>query len=230
MFAQNRKFEDQARTAGFTLIELMIAMVLSLFIIGGTIQIFISGKAAYNETQRFGQLQSDIRFISDIMTRDIRGATGLGPVQPPTFEFDPSQPDVTLFPTAGAGFSGLTLSRIAGDDNDVDCRGIPRDGDGSMFISYRFHAGALQCWSRGDVFDATATLDSNNDYVDLLQNVTAFSVVPLNSQSQILAGSNWTDAVAIRVSLTLRSTPTSAHDISFIVALRNIVLRRYTAS
>ena len=244
MLANGRTYGDPSTSAGFTLVELMLAMVLSLFIIGGTIQIFISGKAAYNETQRFGALQSDIRFISDIITRDIRGSEAIGPVQPPTTEFDSSLADVSLFPTtAGGEFSGLTLRRSANDPNDVDCRGRPRDIDRIMFISYRFAPpdpdgpgfGTLQCWSRGDSTDVDATLDSDNDYVDLLENVTAFSVTPLranpvNSQLEILPGSNWTDAVAIRVSLTLRSAAAATHDISFIVALRNRVLPRYTAS
>lgn len=59
---------------GFTLIELMVAMVLSLFLMGGVILMYFSSKAAYLDSNQMSRLQENIRFASDYMVRDIRNA------------------------------------------------------------------------------------------------------------------------------------------------------------
>lgn len=57
---------------GFTLIELMVALVLSLFLMGGVILMYFSSKAAYIDSNQMARLQENIRFASDYMVRDIR--------------------------------------------------------------------------------------------------------------------------------------------------------------
>ena len=57
---------------GVTLVELLIALTLGIVVLGGGIQIFISGQQAYNEAQRFNRLQSDLSLISDLLASDIR--------------------------------------------------------------------------------------------------------------------------------------------------------------
>lgn len=59
---------------GFTLIELMVAMVVSLFLIGGVVLMYASTKAAYTDSDRMARLQENIRFASDYLVRDIRNA------------------------------------------------------------------------------------------------------------------------------------------------------------
>lgn len=60
--------------SGFTLVELMIALVLSLFLIGGAILISTSGKATYADSEQLSRAQESIRFASDFLIRDIRNA------------------------------------------------------------------------------------------------------------------------------------------------------------
>jgi type IV pilus assembly protein PilW len=57
---------------GLTLVELMIAMILGLFLIGGLLQIFISSKQTYRMQEALSRLQENGRFAIDFMTRDIR--------------------------------------------------------------------------------------------------------------------------------------------------------------
>lgn len=59
---------------GFTLIEMMIAMVISIFLLGGVIQIFLSSKQSYRVGEDASRLQENGRFAMDIMARDIRMA------------------------------------------------------------------------------------------------------------------------------------------------------------
>lgn len=62
------------RDAGFTLVELMVALTLSLFLIGGAILINSSSKAAYLDSENLSRTQESMRFASDFLIRDIRNA------------------------------------------------------------------------------------------------------------------------------------------------------------
>lgn len=59
---------------GFTLIELMVALVLALFLVGGVILMYSSSKAAFLDSEQLSRLQENIRFASDYMVRDVRNA------------------------------------------------------------------------------------------------------------------------------------------------------------
>lgn len=60
--------------SGFTLIELMVAMALSLFLVGGVILMYISTQAAYTDSNQLSRMQENVRFASDYLVRDIRNA------------------------------------------------------------------------------------------------------------------------------------------------------------
>ncbi len=59
---------------GFTLVELMIAVALGAFLIGGIVLMFSSTKASSLDAERLARMQENIRFASDLMIRDIRNA------------------------------------------------------------------------------------------------------------------------------------------------------------
>lgn len=59
---------------GLTLIEIMIALLLGAFILGGVMQVFISTKQTYRVQEALSRLQENGRFAIDVMGRDIRMA------------------------------------------------------------------------------------------------------------------------------------------------------------
>lgn len=63
-----------SKARGFTLVELMIALAISLFLIGGVVLIQSSSRASSIEAERLSRLQENIRFTSDLLVRDIRNA------------------------------------------------------------------------------------------------------------------------------------------------------------
>ncbi len=63
---------------GLTLVELMIAMLLGLFLLGGILQIFISSRHTYTMQEGLSRLQENGRFAIDFMARDIRLAGYVG--------------------------------------------------------------------------------------------------------------------------------------------------------
>jgi type IV pilus assembly protein PilW len=62
------------RMIGFTLIELMIAMTISMVLLGGVIQVFISSKQAYRLQESQARMQENARFIFAVLSNSIRQA------------------------------------------------------------------------------------------------------------------------------------------------------------
>ncbi len=66
------------RAAGFTLVEIMVAMVISLVILGGAITVLVQNQRNYRENDDFGRLQENARFAMDLITGDLRMAGFMG--------------------------------------------------------------------------------------------------------------------------------------------------------
>jgi type IV pilus assembly protein PilW len=72
---------------GMTLIEIMIALLVGLFLLGGIYQIFISTKHSYRMQENLGRLQESGRIAMELITKDLRlvgfqGCPGMASVPP----------------------------------------------------------------------------------------------------------------------------------------------------
>lgn len=59
---------------GFSLVELMVAIVISLFLIGGMIQVYLSNKTTYRFGDALSRLQENGRFALEYLSTEIRMA------------------------------------------------------------------------------------------------------------------------------------------------------------
>jgi type IV pilus assembly protein PilW len=71
-----RGLSGRQRVRGFSMIELMTAMLLSLLLIAATVSVFVSNKRAYSATEGLGRIQESARIAFELMSRDIREAGG----------------------------------------------------------------------------------------------------------------------------------------------------------
>jgi len=62
------------KTKGLTLMELLIAMVIGLMLLGGAITMFMNNKVIYKQVNEVGRMQENARFALEMLTRDIRMA------------------------------------------------------------------------------------------------------------------------------------------------------------
>lgn len=62
------------RQQGFSLVELMIAMVLGLLLMAGVLQTFLSSKQTYSTNNALARVQESGRFAMEFLTNDIRNA------------------------------------------------------------------------------------------------------------------------------------------------------------
>ena len=63
-------------SAGFSLIELMTALLLSVLLLVASISLFVGNKRVYASTEGLGRLQENARIAFELMSRDIREAGG----------------------------------------------------------------------------------------------------------------------------------------------------------
>ena len=59
---------------GISMVEILVALVISLFLLGGIVQVYIGNKASYTFTDNIGRIQENGRFAMDTLTQDLRMA------------------------------------------------------------------------------------------------------------------------------------------------------------
>jgi len=89
-----------AQQKGLSLVEILVAMVISIFLLGGVIQVYVGNKATYNFSEAISRIQENGRFAMDIINRDLRmaGFWGCATFDPTdtsnmTNNLDPGGPD-----------------------------------------------------------------------------------------------------------------------------------------
>lgn len=68
------RLTPQHAQAGFTLVELLVAMVIGLLVMGGATQLFISSQQSYRFQTALADMQDTGRFALDTMARELRQA------------------------------------------------------------------------------------------------------------------------------------------------------------
>jgi type IV pilus assembly protein PilW len=71
-----RAAKSGARMGGFGLIELMIAMVLGLVVMGAAFAVFMSNQSTFRANEGLNRIQENARVAFELMSRDIRAAGG----------------------------------------------------------------------------------------------------------------------------------------------------------
>jgi type IV pilus assembly protein PilW len=71
------KTSSYKNQVGISLIEIMIALLIGVFLIGGLMQMFINSKQTYKLQDTMSRLQENGRFAVDFLVHDMRGSTGI---------------------------------------------------------------------------------------------------------------------------------------------------------
>ena len=92
---------QRKRQAGISLVEILIALVISLFLLGGVIQVYLSNQSAYRFGEAVARIQENGRFSIEVMTQDLRMAGFFGCAL-----FDPEDPEniVNNLDPSGPGY------------------------------------------------------------------------------------------------------------------------------
>ena len=70
---------------GFSIVELMVAMAISLLLLAGVVSIFVSSKSSYETNERLSRIQENGRFALDSIMSDLRASGFVGCARQPTY-------------------------------------------------------------------------------------------------------------------------------------------------
>ena len=71
---KNQRNSEQFQLRGFTLVELMIAMLLGIFLIGAVILTYLASRSAAADAEQLSRMQENVRFATEYIVRDLRNA------------------------------------------------------------------------------------------------------------------------------------------------------------
>lgn len=104
------------RQSGFSLIELMIAMVLGLLVIAAAGSMFFSNRRTYGTTEALNRIQENQRVAYEMMARDIREAGGNPCTNNVVNMLDTSKPGGSFYAGWIDGISGANGTGPNGSD------------------------------------------------------------------------------------------------------------------
>lgn len=225
---------------GFGLIELMIAMAISLIVVLGVAQIFISAKSTYISQNTSAGMQEDARFVLSKMIQEIRmvGMFGcLGTITDASSAGDFNANQITPISWDNTALKLTLVTSDVGGNGGVptwtvvsDCRtgataytGAHTPAAGQLAFPIRRLTYSL---SNGQILMATGTTSAA-----LVSNVSAFNVTfgMATSATDVAASSyssNPTDPTrirSVRLTLTLADPNNRVRNQTFnvVAALRN---------
>ncbi len=103
---------------GFTLIEIMIALLLGAFLIGGVLQIFLNTRQTYRMQENLSRLQENGRFAMEFIGRDLRMADYWGCISSADIE---NKLNASTYDAFSNGITGQENDNGGNDgDNDND--------------------------------------------------------------------------------------------------------------
>lgn len=102
--AQQRRMPFGNRQRGLSLIELMIALTISVFLMLGVFQIFVGSSGTDRVSHAFARVQENGRLALDILSRNIRMAGYQGCIDPATVDMNIIADSP---PSFGASYQGL---------------------------------------------------------------------------------------------------------------------------
>lgn len=91
-------FQSTRYQCGLTLVEILVALVISAFLLAGVIQLFLGSKQTYRSHDGLSRIQENGRFALEAMSRDIRAA-GYYPTTTTTITTTTTSPPTTTTTT-----------------------------------------------------------------------------------------------------------------------------------
>jgi type IV pilus assembly protein PilW len=189
-FTTHRSLYNQT---GMTLIEIMIALLIGAFLIGGVIQIFINSQQTYRMQNNLSRIQENGRFASNLIGRDVRKTSYWGCLTRASGDIAGGNSTITLkaaFATIPTGSCGTVVDKTAAYYTDA-----------TSTITYSINNTALR----------KSTNNQNNDLIEGVENMQILYGEDTNTDNwanyYTTANNvvNWENVVSIRVSLLIIS-------------------------
>ena len=223
----------RSNQAGITIVELMVALAISMFILSGVITVFVANKQNYRVQQNMAAIQDNGRFAIDMLSRNVRmsGYQGVDAFDwvLGTLLNSIDGTDNTAVAGLMADTDTLTVTFQAGDADHADCLGQRLNASDTVVETFSVDAsGNLQCASTvtpdGGVSVTTGPLDlvEGVDSMQVLYGMNTDSDGVANQFVPYVNTLDMNDVLAVRVGLLL-SSPDDNVALDTDIAARNLL-------
>ncbi|HEC19712.1 MAG TPA: prepilin-type N-terminal cleavage/methylation domain-containing protein, partial [Gammaproteobacteria bacterium] len=159
--------------SGFSLVEILVAMTLSLVLLGGTIVIYASSKDSYRLQENIAGMQENARFAIHALRRDLEmaGFPWEQDITPFAVNGDTLIGNIEVTTDGGGNVSDIVTIQYQSDaPSNRDCQGAVI-ADGSLIINqYSINNGELRCLGSGNP-TRPLTLVENIDNLQVLYGI-----------------------------------------------------------
>lgn len=206
---------------GFTLVELMVALAVSLFLLAGVSQVYLSSKQAYRVQDNIARIQESGRLAIGFLSHYLRVAGYRSSLRVSSDQVFTAGANQVVFGTDTTGQPDTVTVNFQSDGTMVDCLGNPvADGFLSRDTFQRSTAGELQCRSQGNAATPTDTVQSLVGGIEDMQityGVNQDSAFPpvaseYMTAAQVTTANAWDNVVSVRVTVLVQSPEDNVAD------------------
>jgi len=206
----------QRRQHGFTLLELMVAITVGLFLLGALLTVQQTNRSAFVSQNQLAQLQDNQRMAMSIMA-DVVQSSGYYPdpnvnvaatILPAAAPFAVSQPITGTYNAAAPGDTLSVRYATASGDGVLNCSGLSNtSGATAVYVNtFSVVAGQLICTMNGTQYVLISGVSNFNVFYGVKTNLAAVgnNVSTYLNASQMTAA-NWQNVVSVMVRLTFNN-------------------------
>ena len=77
-YVKNKKSSNVKRQRGFTMVELLVAMLLGIFLLAALVEILINGKQSFTSAHYLSRLQENGRIATSMIVSDLKRSGYMG--------------------------------------------------------------------------------------------------------------------------------------------------------
>ncbi len=175
--------------AGFSLVEMMIAVVIGMILIAGAYRLFVGSTRSYKQQDDLSRLQENVRLATQVMARDIWRAGG---------------PRFSLGGIAFAGTAVTATNCATANCSDTIAVSYVNDANNLTTVTYSVAGGIL---SRNDTAPIPPMV--SGPVVDGVENMQVLYGMDINADASVdtyandLSGGG--TCIAVRVGLLMRT-------------------------
>lgn len=236
---------SQHYSDGFTLVEILVAMVISLFLIGGVVQLFIQNKTSYKLQEGIARAQENGRLSLYFIEKNARRAgypwDGKGTIvgfqrdKAPSGTFTNSN---EMSVEGGSSSDALVMQYRAPAGGATDCTGRNIAADEYIAMHFLIDGGGLKC-ETSTTDSSFGTALSSAVLINDVTNIQFSYGVDSNKDgipdgeyddADDVAADEWDQVVAVRAEATVTVEPAALSDDSTMVFSTTIPIRNQIGS
>jgi type IV pilus assembly protein PilW len=225
MHAVTPKLLDRRAQQGFTLIEILIALLVGLFLMGALLTVVQTNRRVFGEQNQLAQLQDNERMALTMMG-DVIQSAGYFPQSTPL-----TTTLTTTLIAAGPFAIGQSISGVdtgtsfgdqiqvrymtAGGDNILNCSGLsnPLGGPNTLYVnSFQVLNGQLVCIMNGTSYTLVGGTTNPYSGLDIINLTVLYGVktdaaalgnnVDTYMPAALLTPAQWANVISVMVKLT----------------------------